>query len=410
MEAHHLTDLGILMRIRSAAIAALLASSLITATPANAAPAIADDINSDLSTATNVTNSFWARNWNTFFTGTYRPPQVFGSYQRGRRLPPSCGGRQDRLRQRLYCVPGDFIAWDLGLMADGYRSGDAWVYLVIAHEWGHAVQARLQPSLVLRAQELQADCFAGAALFGAAAQKLLTFEEGTSPNSKRPCAAWATAPHGPTSATTAPPRSESPSSPAAPREASAPACPPRRGTAHRHDDLRWTFVGHDATDTIGVGRTPQSASATDRSGHRLRRPLSSVPGITDRGWHGEAFSLLFTGGFAAFVGGRGGLATVDSRRWVWRRWTRGGGGEGGSGGGTRDGGPRDGGLACPAGPAYARRTARRPAGTPPHSVYKGRAEQEQRRARTHREGQVASDSGKLSGARAARAGVFCMRE
>jgi predicted metalloprotease len=50
-------------------------------------------------------------------------------------------------------------------MAAGYeRIGDAWVYLIIAHEWGHAIQARLQADQVSVAAELQADCFAGATL------------------------------------------------------------------------------------------------------------------------------------------------------------------------------------------------------------------------------------------------------
>lgn len=178
MEAHPLTNSGIPMRMRSAALAAVLASVLLSAAPAEAAPSRPDDINADLSTATNVTNSFWARNWNTFFTGTYRPPQVFGSFRRGVRQPPACGGSRTGFGNAFYCVPGDFIAWDFDLMAAGYRSGDAWVYLVIAHEWGHAVQARINRALVPRHQELQADCLAGAALHGAAAQKMLTFEEG----------------------------------------------------------------------------------------------------------------------------------------------------------------------------------------------------------------------------------------
>ncbi|GAB1817566.1 neutral zinc metallopeptidase [Herbidospora sp. RD11066] len=166
------------MRIRSAALAVLLTSSLFIATPASAALRVADDINVDIATATKATNAYWARNWTQFFRGTYQPPNVFGSFQRGKRNPPACGGSRTGFGNAFYCVPGDFIAWDFDLMASGYRSGDAWVYLVIAHEWGHAVQARIQRSLVHRAAELQADCFAGATLFGAAAQKTLLFEDG----------------------------------------------------------------------------------------------------------------------------------------------------------------------------------------------------------------------------------------
>jgi predicted metalloprotease len=71
------------------------------------------------------------------------------------------------------------IAWDENLMAAGYeRIGDAWVYLILAHEWGHAIQARLESDQVSVAAELQADCLAGATLFGAAERGFLTFERG----------------------------------------------------------------------------------------------------------------------------------------------------------------------------------------------------------------------------------------
>jgi predicted metalloprotease len=53
-------------------------------------------------------------------------------------------------------------------MRTGYAKGDSWVYLIIAHEWGHAIQNRLKNSLVAQQKELQADCLAGAALYGAA--------------------------------------------------------------------------------------------------------------------------------------------------------------------------------------------------------------------------------------------------
>jgi hypothetical protein len=78
----------------------------------------------------------------------------------------------------MYCRPGDFLAWDSGLMARGYKDGDAWPYLVIAHEWGHAIQARIGKTLTSTASELQADCLAGATLFGAAADGDLIFEAG----------------------------------------------------------------------------------------------------------------------------------------------------------------------------------------------------------------------------------------
>ena len=63
-------------------------------------------------------------------------------------------------------------------MTRGYKSGDSWPYLVIAHEWGHAIQARIGDSLTLSAKELQEDCLAGGALFGAASDGDLVLESG----------------------------------------------------------------------------------------------------------------------------------------------------------------------------------------------------------------------------------------
>lgn len=77
-------------------------------------------------------------------------------------------------------------------MAAGYQQiGDAWVYLIIAHEWGHAIQARLQADQVSVAAELQADCLAGATLFGAAELGFLQFEQGDTEELARTLAAVA---------------------------------------------------------------------------------------------------------------------------------------------------------------------------------------------------------------------------
>jgi uncharacterized protein len=147
-------------------------------TPADPVPD--ENLTADISTAQAATDSYWATHWNEFFTGSYTPPTVVGLYDG---LDPStapvCGGQPLGPGNAYYCSEGDFVAWDEGLMENGYQSGgDAWPYLVVAHEWGHAVQARLIESLKSPAPELQADCFAGAALFGAAADGTLVFEDG----------------------------------------------------------------------------------------------------------------------------------------------------------------------------------------------------------------------------------------
>ena len=130
--------------------------------------------------AVKAVDSFW-RTYSTQQTGQpYQSPRVAGAYQ-GTNGPP-CGGEPESVPfNAVYCRPGDFVAWDDDLMAAGYSQiGDAWVYLIIAHEWGHAIQARLGSDRVSVAAELQADCLAGAALQGAADEGLITVEPGDS--------------------------------------------------------------------------------------------------------------------------------------------------------------------------------------------------------------------------------------
>ncbi|MGX6603201.1 neutral zinc metallopeptidase [Micromonosporaceae bacterium Da 78-11] len=81
--------------------------------------------------------------------------------------PPSCGGQQGVYQPNaFYCPDGDFIAWDAQTLIPQLQDefGPLLVGVVMAHEYGHAIQTRLgrtdsQPTVVL---EQQADCFAGA--------------------------------------------------------------------------------------------------------------------------------------------------------------------------------------------------------------------------------------------------------
>ena len=68
------------------------------------------------------------------------------------------------LNNAFYCPTEDAVVWDQGefLPAIGEQFGDFTVAVVIAHEWGHAIQERAQFSESSVITELQADCFAGA--------------------------------------------------------------------------------------------------------------------------------------------------------------------------------------------------------------------------------------------------------
>jgi predicted metalloprotease len=133
----------------------------------------------DVRTAEQTTDGFWRRHWEELFTGSYGSPRVVGLYDgRDESSAPRCGAERLTPDNAAYCPEGDYVAWDVHLMRSGYARGDAWVYLVIAHEWGHAIQARLRRGLVSPAAELQADCLAGAALYGSSDDGTLRFEDG----------------------------------------------------------------------------------------------------------------------------------------------------------------------------------------------------------------------------------------
>lgn len=132
----------------------------------------------DIEAAVRVTDAYWSAHWSELFTGSYRSPTVLGAYDGATPPVPGCAGQPLPDDNAVYCPADDYIAWDLDLMSRGHRAGDAWVYLVIAHEWGHAIQQRLNTELVSLAGELQADCLAGAALFGAERDGTLRLEEG----------------------------------------------------------------------------------------------------------------------------------------------------------------------------------------------------------------------------------------
>ncbi|MFH8366765.1 neutral zinc metallopeptidase [Streptomyces sp. NPDC018031] len=137
-----------------------------------------DTVREDVEAAVRVTDAYWSKHWGDLFTGSYQPPRLLGAYDGATPPVPGCAGEALPDDNAVYCPAGDYVAWDLDLMSRGHQAGDAWVYLVIAHEWGHAIQQRLSAELVSRAAELQADCLAGAALFGAERDGTLRFEEG----------------------------------------------------------------------------------------------------------------------------------------------------------------------------------------------------------------------------------------
>lgn len=145
-----------------------------------------EEVISDIDMAVEVTDGFWRAHWSEIFTGSYQAPGVLGLYDgTDPSTAPVCnlpsGEVQVLLPMNAYFCPdvsGEFVAWDAGFMSKAFEIGDTFVYLIVAHEWGHAIAFQLNADSQSVAGELQADCFAGAALYGAVRDGTLILEEG----------------------------------------------------------------------------------------------------------------------------------------------------------------------------------------------------------------------------------------
>ena len=139
-----------------------------------------DELVDDMYGAQDIVDTFWATHWSEYYTGTYQPPTVRGLYDGTDPADtPTCDGVPLQVENAYYCASEDYVAWDATLLVEGAdQIGDSWVYLVVAREWAQAMQARLDPSLLATGEQLQADCLAAAALFGAQADGTLEIEPG----------------------------------------------------------------------------------------------------------------------------------------------------------------------------------------------------------------------------------------
>jgi len=117
---------------------------------------------------------FWSRTYPEVFGDDY--PELRGGVHpayadRESALPMGCEFRGDYEEVRdnaFYCEEGDFIVYDDGSLFPDFADefGPATVAVIMAHEWGHAIQSShrrdILGSYVNTTLELQADCFAGA--------------------------------------------------------------------------------------------------------------------------------------------------------------------------------------------------------------------------------------------------------
>ncbi|WP_260727759.1 neutral zinc metallopeptidase [Dactylosporangium roseum] len=137
-------------------LAALTGVVLLLA-PARPASADPDSFSADLDVAVRVAERYWSGK----IVG-FRPISRIVPYRFDGEL--SCGFQPIPVRNAAYCPIGDFIAYDVNWSEQVYEQvGDAFVFYLLGHEYGHGIQQRLgiQYQFTIH-QELQADCFAGA--------------------------------------------------------------------------------------------------------------------------------------------------------------------------------------------------------------------------------------------------------
>lgn len=125
---------------------------------------------------------WWAEVYPEVFGAAFVPLDggVYAGYPERETAIPGCGGQRTdyselQLYVAFYCPQGDFMAYDdgdaSGALGDSILTplaeafGAAVVGVVLAHEYGHAIQARtgaLDRLLATIVTEQQADCYAGA--------------------------------------------------------------------------------------------------------------------------------------------------------------------------------------------------------------------------------------------------------
>lgn len=123
-----------------------------------------EEYESDIELVLGDLNEYWTNVLPELYGVAHVPPSAFVEYRTSADAP-SCGGQTVELGNAFYCNPENYIAWDEANLLMPYfaQVGDFAIAYVLAHEWGHAIQAQVGA----RAEagiffELQADCYAGA--------------------------------------------------------------------------------------------------------------------------------------------------------------------------------------------------------------------------------------------------------
>ena len=141
-----------------------------TSTTAKARPTVREPKRYDATVRSVIADlqSYWSAEFPVVYPGDdYTPLKTFYAYASTTRMPSCAKERLPYLllaNNAFYCPDDDFIAWDDEQLFPRLdrRSGPFAVALVLAHEWGHAIQMRADVHESGVIMEQQADCFAGA--------------------------------------------------------------------------------------------------------------------------------------------------------------------------------------------------------------------------------------------------------
>lgn len=125
-----------------------------------------DPINKMVMHAIADLESYWGEHYPEVYGTEFTPVEggYYAVYPSTGELPPCASSPDDIAGNAFYCFTDDVMAWDAeGLLPDlQSKFGDFVIPVVMAHEFGHAVQGRAEVEGRTVTKELQADCFAGA--------------------------------------------------------------------------------------------------------------------------------------------------------------------------------------------------------------------------------------------------------
>lgn len=125
-----------------------------------------DPINKMVMHAIADLETYWAEHYPEVYGTEFKPIEggYYAVYPSTGELPPCASEPGDIAGNAFYCYTQDVVAWDAeGLMPDlQSKFGDFVIPVVMAHEFGHAIQGRADVEGRTVTKELQADCFAGA--------------------------------------------------------------------------------------------------------------------------------------------------------------------------------------------------------------------------------------------------------